>query len=360
MANVLDYLDWRGDLPFQAVPLNEVDALIFSLLAYTDLGQLLPREDSSLSLGEVWEQLAPTSPARDNQTRLLERAAASRRFGGARLCRYTDVLDRERDLQFAAVTFLLENGAVVAFRGTDGSLAGWKEDFDFSFRPETEGQRMAIAYLDTAGRESSGPLWATGHSKGGHLAVYAASFCAPAVRERLVAVYSHDGPGFRREILDSPGYQAILPRVRHLLPDSSLVGQLLADRSTPVVIKSFAGGINQHDGFTWSVQRDRFEPARLSPLGEMAGKAMGGWLEKMDDAARQTFTDTVFSLFESTGQSTFSGMGDQKLKSAAAMAQAARLLPKENQQEVLRMLSQLGVSSGQAALSTLLNWNEPK
>ena len=30
MANILDYLDWRGDLPFTAAPFNEIDNLILS------------------------------------------------------------------------------------------------------------------------------------------------------------------------------------------------------------------------------------------------------------------------------------------------------------------------------------------
>ena len=34
MANLLDYLAWRGDLPLSAVPLCDVDALIFARLSY--------------------------------------------------------------------------------------------------------------------------------------------------------------------------------------------------------------------------------------------------------------------------------------------------------------------------------------
>ena len=34
MADMLDYVRWRGDLPFTVSPPNEVDALIFSTLSY--------------------------------------------------------------------------------------------------------------------------------------------------------------------------------------------------------------------------------------------------------------------------------------------------------------------------------------
>ena len=36
MANILDYLEWRGDLPFETSAFNEVDAVVFSV-SYTHL-----------------------------------------------------------------------------------------------------------------------------------------------------------------------------------------------------------------------------------------------------------------------------------------------------------------------------------
>lgn len=37
MANILDYLTWRGDLPLSAVPWTPVDALLLANLSYNDL-----------------------------------------------------------------------------------------------------------------------------------------------------------------------------------------------------------------------------------------------------------------------------------------------------------------------------------
>ena len=34
MANIFDYLKWRGDLTFSQDPPNAVDALVFSALSY--------------------------------------------------------------------------------------------------------------------------------------------------------------------------------------------------------------------------------------------------------------------------------------------------------------------------------------
>ena len=42
MANMMDYIDWRGDLEFSQVPLCEVDNLILSMLCYIDFENIVP------------------------------------------------------------------------------------------------------------------------------------------------------------------------------------------------------------------------------------------------------------------------------------------------------------------------------
>jgi len=43
VGTIFDYLDWRGDIPFAQVPLNPVDALILSTLAYVHFQDLVPQ-----------------------------------------------------------------------------------------------------------------------------------------------------------------------------------------------------------------------------------------------------------------------------------------------------------------------------
>lgn len=368
MANMLDYLDWRGDISLRAAPINEVDGLLLSQLTYFDLSLLWKPGDppmpmqalfSLCGMGQEQEIMAPGKSESGSDRTLLEKLARAQRFAETSFFRIAAESDKERSLQFAAVSFQLEKlGTFVAFRGTDGSITGWREDFAMSYQEETESQRLAAQYLKAVGQETSGPLWVGGHSKGGNLAVWAAAQCGPKVQRRIQTVFSYDSPGFRRDFLESTGYRAVLPRILHFIPDTSLVGQLLSDDSETRVVKSSAAGILQHDPYSWEVTAGQFRPAALSPLGEMLGKTMGGWLEQMDDSSRQTLTDTIFSLFEATGQESFKDMGEQKLKSAAAILTALRDIPKERQQEVLRLLSQLGQSTGQAALAALLNFGK--
>ena len=163
--------------------------------------------------------------------------------------------------------FLLpDQSAYIAFRGTDGTLVGWKEDFNLSFLPETEGQSRAVRYLNQVGKLVRGVLRVGGHSKGGNLAVYTAACCDREIQDRIETVYSNDGPGFQREMLSNEGYQRILPKVASIVPDTSIIGLLLFSSATHCAVKSSQTGILQHDGFSWEIVLNRFVPAALSDL----------------------------------------------------------------------------------------------
>ena len=50
MADIFDYLRWRGDVPFEADPFNEVDNLVLSELAYADFDGILDNSFRRISL----------------------------------------------------------------------------------------------------------------------------------------------------------------------------------------------------------------------------------------------------------------------------------------------------------------------
>ena len=355
MATIFDYLVWRADVPFSVDPFNEVDNLILAELSYTDFGGIVPENDTKISISDAYreffarhtrEEIAANKSFTAKAPLLMDEMVKGRRFGNMTLRNYIDVSGE--NLQLSAVTFGLDDRTdYAAFRGTDGTVAGWKEDFNFSFMNETEGQKLAVQYLNG----TRGMLRVGGHSKGGNLAVYAAAFCD--TQDRILEVYSNDGPGFRDEIISREGFQRILPRVKNIVPDSSVIGLLLSGYQSRHVVKSSASGITQHDGFTWQVIRNRFEDATLSDVSKLIDQAIGKWLSSMDDAARQSFTEIVFSLIESTGKERFSSMSEDKWKTAESILNAVKNLPKEQQQEGIRLLSQLGQSGGQTILEYL-------
>ncbi len=353
MATVFDYLRWRADVPFSVASFNPVDNLILSELSYTDFAGIVP--PNGISLREAHKAFFASHTREEIQSKksftakaplLMDEMIDGCRFGNIILRSYIDEVGP--DIQLSAVTFDLGDGtSYVAFRGTDGTLVGWKEDFNFSFLNETLGQKKAVTYLNSI----EGHLRVGGHSKGGNLAIYASAFCGD--QDKILEVYSNDGPGFREQIINTDGFHRILPKVKSIIPDTSVIGLLLSSEYPHQVVKSSASGIVQHDGFTWQVTRRGFEEAALSDLSILIEKTVSGWLAEMDDAQRESFTEIVFSLFESTGQETFSAMSAQKWKTAESIVNAVMALPKEKQQEAMKLLTQLGQSSGQAAINFL-------
>ncbi|MBQ6019413.1 MAG: DUF2974 domain-containing protein [Clostridia bacterium] len=370
MANIFDYLTWRADVPFAVDPFNEADNLVLSMLAYTDFGGVVTLSGPSVTLTDVYnlffrlysrEEIEKSAVITAKAPFLMDGMRTGARFRDMRIGYYLDEIDREKYAQIAAVTFLLPDGsAYVAFRGTDNTLIGWKEDFDLSYASRTPGQLRAAEYLSEVGRKIPGRLRVGGHSKGGNFAIYASAFCDGDVRDRICAVYTNDGPGFMEEITESEEYRAILPRIRSVIPDTSVIGLLFANDCPHRVVRSSANGLYQHDGFSWEISRNRFVPAELTELGHFIDKSLDAWLEELDADERKSFTDTVFELFRSTGMDTLSAMGGQKLKSLEAILSAMRELPKEKQKELRRLFLQLLQSGGQTAKEKLPKRTAPK
>ena len=367
MVNISDYLNWRGDVPFSVDPFNEVDNLILALLAYADFRGIVPPDGQEVSLQAVRQAYFERYPREELQedasfagraALLMDEMVTGGRFRDMALCFSLDELDTQKEVQLAAMTFRLGDGsAYIAFRGTDGTIVGWKEDFHFSYQDATEGQNRAVEYLQRVASAVDAPLRVGGHSKGGNLAVYAAAFCGPQLQERLLSVYSNDGPGFRQDITEREGYDRILPKVVSIIPDT-VIGLLLTSRYRHLVVKSDAAGILQHDGFTWQVLRNRFVTSQLTPTGEFIEQTLSLWLEQMDNSERETFTNTVFFPFEATGAETLAELGEQKWKTAEAFLTSLRDIPRENQKDTLRILGQLAQSGGKTAATYLRGLTE--
>lgn len=360
MANIIDYLLWRGDVPFAVDPFNEVDALILTELAYEDFSGIVPDSAEAVPLTDVAAEFHKRHPdqeiaARKDFTRqippLLDLAAKSPRFAGTRLEHYHDVVDPACDLQLGIVSFLLPDGAVfVAYRGTDSSIVGWKEDFVLSYSPETEGQRRATAYLNERWHDSDAPLLVGGHSKGGNLAMYAAAKCLPKVRARIRAVYNEDGPGFLDPFIASKAYRAIVPRIESTVPQDSIVGVLMKNRARQRVVESTAAGIMQHDGFSWQVLGNRFVTReRRTENSRRMEATIHKWLKVQPVANRRLLVQIVFGLLQATGMQTTHDLLANKASLLAALRNLQENVPKEQRDMVWSMLGRF-VSIGTGML----------
>lgn len=304
MADFFDYLLWRGDLPMDAVPPGPVDTLILSELCYLDFSGVV-REDFLYPVPlKVASDAFLSLPDRENRVRvkkdleLLEQCAATERFGNLRLVFYRSELLPQLQSQFAAVTWLLPGSrALITFRGTDMSLAGWKEDFNMSFQPFVPAQEKALRYLEAFARCHSGGIALAGHSKGGNMAVYAAAQAQPELQERITAVHNHDGPGFPRSMMSDPGYRAMLPKIRTFVPQSSVVGMLLEHEEPYTVIKSRQLSLLQHEPFSWEVLGGGFVTMEQVDDGSrFLDKTIKTWLAETTPEERNEFVDAVYEL----------------------------------------------------------------
>lgn len=309
MTSVFDYLKWRGDLCFHQDPPNAVDALIFSGLTYirfqTENGSAF---EEPVSLREAADRFF-SQEGYENCCRiqkdidLLRAAVQTRRFGESRICMYRDMLIPEQETQFAAMTFLLDDGSMfLAFRGTDNSLVGWKEDFNMTFQQTIPAQRLAQQYARAVALEYDLPMRMGGHSKGGNLAVFAAARSSPMMQQKILEVFNHDGPGFTQYLMGDPGYVSMVPRIRTYVPQSSVIGMLLEHEEPYTVIRSKSIGLLQHDLYTWEVLGNHFLPVEeITEGSQFVDATIKAWFAAMTNQEREQLVDVMFALLGSGG-----------------------------------------------------------
>ena len=375
MANLLDYLDWRGDLTLEQSPFNEVENLILAELSFVDFKDIVPApgEGDSVILREAAERFFARFPEGERIDmgvlvpsaipEMLRKMADSRRFGDMKLNCFVDHLDVGRGEQFAALA--IETGdktLYLSFRGTDDSLAGWKEDFELACMPEVPAQKKALAYVrDVAKQFPRKKLRLGGHSKGGNLAVYAGVFCPESVQKRIIAVWSNDGPGFHEDLLDLPEHKRVAERIYSIVPKSSVVGMLLEHEEDYTVVDSDQLGFMQHDGFSWQVLGDHFITLRqVTRQAHLSDQELRGWVHGLTVEQRETFVNAMFDVLSASGAVTLTDLRDDSFRAVGAMIKAMKDLDKETRDGLRDFLAILFKSNLRMVLEGIQEETEKK
>ena len=402
MGNIIDYARTEtrdfGELPFR-----EADALVLAQLSYDDVPECVPRLDDIESrygtLHDRVKQFDPRHPIRS--VRMLRKPpfdgvtiaraddelhhgsavpdhnvenvglvdpqvthdfyhaiAANPRFSGIEMGAFLEQFDGDEQTQFAAVTYRLPSGMlVVAFRGTDDSLVGWKEDFNMAFQYPVPAQVTAADYLArVAELWKDVPIVLTGHSKGGNLAVYAAANVPSEIQERITVVYSHDGPGFDEAFFDEDGYVRIASKIHKSVPGSSIIGMLFETREHVedgyTVVSSDGASIMQHFALHWQVDHGQFVQADgLTSSAQYLARTINGWMAKYDDEHRRKFIENLFAIFEAGGYDTFGDLTSHLTQSLPIMLAAARNIDVEDRDVMIEVLKGFAAT---AAASVIL------
>jgi hypothetical protein len=324
LGTLFDYVKWRGDLSFTEAPFNEVDSLIFSLISYVDFEGIVsgvhggPKVPIKAAANAYFtknpdiKKISVGLIVPKDIIRLFRALKNCRRFRNVELSAYVNRIDQEKQMQFSAITVFPGDGSmVIAYRGTDDTIVGWKENFNMSFLPIVPAQAAAAEYLEYAARENAeySSIRLTGHSKGGNLAVFAAVNCTKSVKKKLVNVWSNDGPGFNKNILEDEDYIELRPIIHSFVPENAVVGMLLEHDENYTVVKSRQKGMLQHDGVSWEVMGGSFIHLKaLSNESKRLDKVLKEWVREMTSEQREQFTDALFQVLSADNALTLTDL----------------------------------------------------
>jgi len=347
MSNIFDFLKINGNIRFKTAEFGPVDALVFSQLTYLNydaafLGRDFgsePLSFSSLTPYARSGQLFNGIRASKECEQLFFDIQNSIRYQDVTISCFVNEVVAEAEKQFCAMVFHLPDGTdFIAFRGTDNTLVGWKEDFNMTFMSAIPAQLEAVAYLNRVAELSDKKLRVGGHSKGGNLAVYAAAKCSPAVKDRILEIYNLDGPGFRKEFLLDPDFLAIKDKVKKYLPQASIVGLLMYSEESYTVVRSSRKGIMQHDLFSWQIENGMFvtdDSVRTRSM--LLDRTIADWVASLDDEQRKIFIDTIFDLIRHTNARTVYELNAQKMKNTVMLLEAVKDIDAEKRRFILKV-----------------------
>ena len=348
MANLNDYLVWRGDFSLDAGPWNEIDALLLSVLSYLNFHGVQDHRGWTLREAKRADQLIDNPDASFAPRRkMFSLMADSNRFGDCRMHHQIAITDEDLHMQFSALCVDLPDGTMaVAFRGTDNTLIGWREDFNMAYQTRVPGQETAAYYLAQAAKYTDRPLRLMGHSKGGNLAVYAATNVNKRIQDRIEAIWSFDGPGMNMEMAGSEGYGRIRGKIRSFIPQTSIIGLLMEYYKPYTVVRSTAKGLDQHDPMTWQIYGGRFEEMPcIDRTAGLVSETLREWLTNSKPEQRATFVDTLFKLADNTKATKMSDLLNEKFKTFRKMFGGRKDIDPETRRVFTRLIAQ-GVSLG--------------
>lgn len=329
MGNIMDYISWRGDLTFAQSPFNEVDNLILACFSYVNLDRIpAVTRQKGIELKKLVKEFKKLHTIKELEADklfirlapfMMFEMAESVRFGNCVIRNYVNEIVTEAEQQFSAVEIVLDDGtSYISFRGTDDTIIGWKEDFNLS-TGVVPAQERAVEYMQRISDKASGMLRVGGHSKGGNLAIYGSVMCK-SVHDKILEIYSNDGPGFSKEFQESPETAEMMPKIIRIIPEYSIIGTLLEHEKQPIIVASTSRGLLQHDGFSWEIQgpglvrRDSLNKTALRFI-----EILHKWIDGMDMEQKRLLIEDLFATLQASGYENLSEVQSGGLKSLAAM-----------------------------------------
>lgn len=333
MTNLLDYLKWRGDISFDNNEPNQVDGLVFCELTYLPFEKFIAECSEEETISSLFEKYSALPEAETKIGAILPEkeirelftlAASCERYKNVKVKRFVNHVCKASEKQFCAMTFVLNNEYIyIAFRGTDDTLVGWKEDFNMAFNTPIPSQKESVEYLNCIGVRTRKKIIVGGHSKGGNLAVYASVMTSEKIKNKIVAVHSFDGPGFRNDVYEQMKDDPIAEKITNILPQGSVIGMIFSLVGKTQFIKSKGKGMYQHDGFNWEVFQKDFIPVN-EPLKSSVEihEIIDTITSQMTKEERIELVEAIYTLVTVNDSSTLTDISKSKLKFISGILKA--------------------------------------
>lgn len=319
--NLLEYIEQNKNISFEEKRINEIDSLIFTILSYEKFDEILDEAKTIKEVCEIFfnkyreEELRERISLTSRSFEVLKAMGNTFRYKNLILDHYINEIDEQANLQFSAITIQYRNKwKYVAFRGTDDTIVGWKEDFMMCCNDTVLSQQKAVDYLNGIFDQDSFfrrflkkcDVYIGGHSKGGNLAMYASANCKSGIQKNIVRVDNFDGPGFIGKVWDQANYAKITSKLTSYIPTSSIFGRLFEHDGEVQVIHSDGIGLFQHDAFSWHIEGDHFvEENELSEGSNKAITILNELLLEFDIERRKELIESTFQIITNMGIHTF-------------------------------------------------------
>lgn len=341
MSNIIDYLKWRGDLSFDIDPFNEIDNVILARLSYLPFHDIyLEKKENIKSIAKKMQIIPKENFCWAEDKQFIQELAKTKRFKNLIISDCIEKVDLIDEKQFGAVTIWLPNGEkYISFEGTDMTLLGWKESFNMSFMTNIPSQKEAVKYLEKIANEYTGNIRLGGHSKGGNLAVYSATFCDDSIKDRIIEILNADGPGFSSQVISNEQYIKIADRIKTYIPQTSIIGRLLEHEEKYNIVESAQKGIMQHDIYSWQVEGTKLRQIpELSNESKMVNKIVKDWLNNTTPEQRERFVNTLYELIGKTEAKTIADFSSQWLKNIKKIIETYKTMNEEERKQMEHMI----------------------
>ena len=349
MANINDYLIWRGDLPLNSkFKFNEIDSMILARFSYLIFNKIKMQKIETIeSISHKMKDFDNTEFRYNGDKEMITLLGKSERFKKMQVTDFIEHTDKIVEKQFGAITIhISEKELYISFIGTDNSLIGWKEDFNMAFMKSVPAQHDGIKYVKKITKQyPNSKIRIGGHSKGGNVSIFSAISSTKDIQDRIIKVYNYDGPGLFNDVIESIENKCILDKISTYIPQDSVIGRILEHAEKCFVVKSIEKGIRQHDIFSWEVLKDN--PVfidKVTDNSEIINKAIREWLKGTTIEERKIFFDGVFEVIDSTDANTLDEISISLSRRIPAFFKTYRNLSEKDRRIISQALREFGKS----------------